>query len=281
MKRVVQNVINSRPTSDGVGVKLFRALSPGVTNIDPFLMLDEISSDDSADYMGGFPSHPHRGFETVTYMLKGKMRHKDHLGNEGILKDGSVQWMTAGRGVIHSEMPEQTEGVLHGFQLWVNLPSKEKMKPAAYQEFSADEFSTVTFGGANESSVKVITGEIEQNSQVLSGPVKNIATDPKFFDVDLKANDQYDFEVNDAHTVLVYCFEGTIEIAGQEIVQGQTAKMGKGDVVSIKSIKDARFLFLSAKPIGEPVVSYGPFVMNTEEEIRQAIADYYSGQFVA
>ena len=281
MKRTIEQWIQSRPTSDGVGVKLQRALSPGMRNIDPFLMLDEISSDNSADYIGGFPPHPHRGFETVSYMLQGKMRHKDHLGNEGVIDDGAVQWMTAGRGVIHSEMPEQTEGVLHGFQLWLNLPSAHKMKDAAYQEYQAEQFPVNHFGINVQSSLKVIAGSFEFDGKEFTGPVENIVTEAKFYDIDLKSDDDIDIATDKDHTVLLYCFEGEIEIEGKLLKKGQTAKTSPGETLSLTAKDDARLLYLSAKPIGEPVVAYGPFVMNTEQEIQEAIADYNAGRLTA
>ncbi|NRB39925.1 MAG: pirin family protein [Pseudomonadales bacterium] len=275
MQRLIKNVITSRATSDGAGVKLQRAITPSVANIDPFLMLDEISSDQGQDYIAGFPDHPHRGFETVTYMLQGKMRHKDHLGNEGVLEDGAVQWMTAGRGVIHSEMPEQTEGLLHGFQLWINLPAKDKMQPAAYQEYASDDFPIVNISAS--SSIKVMAGTLIQGDNKVTGPVKNIATEAQYFDIRLSQDDVVAIPTKTTHTVLLYCFKGQLEIAGKVLAQGQTAVLSPGDLLSIKALEDAAFLFLSAQPIGEPVVNYGPFVMNTAAEIEQAIQDYHHG----
>lgn len=286
MYRKINRLIQSQPTSDGQGVQLSRALTPSMEGIDPFLLLDEISSDDSADYIGGFPEHPHRGFETVTYMLQGKMRHRDHMGNEGLLEDGSVQWMTAGRGVIHSEMPEQTEGVLHGFQLWLNLPSKDKMQAAAYQEFAAEDFPVIYLGdkpqlSESSSQVKVIAGTFSQGAKQAQikteGPVKNIATDAHYYDVQLNRGDDLSFDTPQEHTVLLYCYQGQMTIAGKTLKQGQTALLTEGDAVQLQALDDARFLSLSATPIGEPVVNYGPFVMNSSEEIEQAILDYQQG----
>ncbi len=283
--RQIDNIFQGRPTSDGAGVKLYRAFTPSVPNIDPFLMLDEISSDNSSDYMGGFPDHPHRGFETVSYMLQGKIRHTDHLGNEGLLEDGAVQWMTAGRGVIHAEMPEKTDDGLHGFQLWINLPSHLKMQPAKYQEYSSDSFPVVCFGNQPAfNHVKVIAGRFIQTKHTtegVKGPVTNIATHANYYDITIGKDQVLSFSTYPEHTVLLYCFEGSINIAGKILHNGQTAKLSYGEEVSLKAEVDARLLVLTGKPIGEPVVNYGPFVMNTSEEIDQAIRDYQTGNLVA
>jgi len=270
--RTLQQRITAQATSDGDGVHMHRIAGRQLNELlDPFLLLDEFRSDDSADYIGGFPSHPHRGFETVTYMLDGRMRHRDHMGNEGLLKGGGVQWMTAGRGVIHSEMPEQTEGLLHGFQLWLNLPSTDKMKPAHYQNFAANDFSVVSLpGGGN---VKVIAGKLDV-MPVVEGPVKGVATEPVYFDLDLKANEQWSHSVPEDHTVLLYVYQGsTTELSKREM-----GVYSDGNAVSISAGKDGvKAILLAARPLHEPVKQYGPFVMNTEEEVKQAIEDYRLG----
>ncbi len=270
--RSILRIIQSEPTSDGDGVKIRRVASFGNMGLlDPFLLLDEIASDDAADYIGGFPSHPHRGFETVTYMLEGLMRHKDHLGNEGLLKPGGVQWMTAGKGVIHSEMPEQQEGRLHGFQLWVNLPAKDKMQAARYQEFDPELITTLALD--NGGSIKILAGEFNSTQ----GPVTGIATNPAYFDIYLPENGSITLPTQETHNVLVYSYLGDINIEEKTVLQGQLAQLTKGEQVSITATRDAHLLFLSAKPINEPIANWGPFVMNTQEEIQQAISDYRAG----
>ena len=283
--RTLQQRIKAQPTSDGDGVQIYRIAGRQLNHsLDPFLLLDEFRSDDSADYIGGFPPHPHRGFETVTYMLNGQMLHRDHMGNEGLLTDGGVQWMTAGRGVIHSEMPKQSEGLMHGFQLWLNLPASEKMKPARYQYFSTDDFPLVelTTGG----KIKVVAGQLSTTSdpdeavikaanEVINGPVKGVATDPVYFDLQLNAGEQWSQSVPQDHTVLLYVYQGsTAELSQQELgvyTNGNAVKIMAGG-------EGVKALFLAASPLREPVKQYGPFVMNTEKEIRQAIDDYRMGR---
>ena len=270
--RSVQNVFNSEDTNDGDGVKIRRvAIRGNMGQLDPFLLLDEIASDDAADYIGGFPPHPHRGFETVTYMLEGAFTHKDHMGNEGHLRPGGVQWMTAGKGVIHSEMPEQDEGRLHGFQLWVNLPAKDKMQPARYQEFEAEEIAELPLesGGL----VRIVAGSL----QGLQGPVTKVATKPSYFDIRLVANSSLDVPTVSGHNTVVYIYQGSIEIEGKTINKGQLAQLTDGEQVKMNATEQAGILFLSAAPINEPIANYGPFVMNTREEIEQAIEDYKTG----
>jgi redox-sensitive bicupin YhaK (pirin superfamily) len=270
--RKIQQVVPGMPASDGAGVKLIRSLgSANHLRADPFLMLDAFSSENPDDYVAGFPSHPHRGFETVTYLLDGHMLHEDHLGNRGNLKSGGVQWMTAGRGIIHSEMPQQENGRMRGFQLWINLPAKEKMKPAGYRDIQADEIPSASFPGG---SVKVIAGKFGDTS----GPVQGGTTDPIYWDVALKANESFTQEIKDK-TVYVYPFEGSIEVEDRVLKTHQGGVLGSGDTVTVKAGPDgARFLVLAARPIKEPVVQYGPFVMNTRDEIEQAIRDYQSGE---
>jgi redox-sensitive bicupin YhaK (pirin superfamily) len=271
--RKIQQIIQGQPASDGAGVKLVRSLgSANHLRLDPFLMLDAFSSENPDDYVAGFPSHPHRGFETVTYLLDGHMLHEDHLGNRGNLKSGAVQWMTAGRGIIHSEMPQQENGRMRGFQLWINLPAKEKMKPAGYRDIQPEEIPAASFPGG---TVKIVAGTYEGTS----GPVQGGATDPLYWDVQLAAGKTFSANVPDTHSVYVYPFEGSVEIADRVLKTHQGGVLGSGDGIEVEAGADgARFLVLAAKPIKEPVVQYGPFVMNTREEIEQAIRDYQNGE---
>ena len=270
--RKIQQVIQGMPASDGAGVKLIRSLgSANHLRADPFLMLDAFSSENPDDYVAGFPSHPHRGFETVTYLLDGHMLHEDHLGNRGNLKSGGVQWMTAGRGIIHSEMPQQENGRMRGFQLWINLPAKEKMKPAGYRDIQAAEIPTASFPGGN---VRVIAGKYENTS----GPVQGGTTEPVYWDVTLDPNGNFIQEIK-GKTVYLYPFEGSLEVEDRPLKTHQGAVLGSGDTVKVKAGADgARFLVLAATPIKEPVVQYGPFVMNTREEVEQAVRDYQTGK---
>jgi redox-sensitive bicupin YhaK (pirin superfamily) len=271
-KRKIQQVIPGLPASDGAGVKLIRSLgSANHLRADPFLMLDAFSSENPDDYVAGFPSHPHRGFETVTYLLDGYMLHEDHLGNRGNLKSGGVQWMTAGRGIIHSEMPQQENGRMRGFQLWINLPAKEKMKPAGYRDIQPDEIPTVALAGGK---ARIVAGTYENTA----GPIQGGSTDPVYWDIELSAGKTFTQKI-EGKTVYVYPFEGSVEIADRVLKTHQGGVLGTGDTVEVKAGADgARFLVLAAKPIGEPIVQYGPFVMNTRQEIEQAIRDYQSGE---
>jgi redox-sensitive bicupin YhaK (pirin superfamily) len=277
--RQLATIITAHNTSDGAGVKLKRCLSPQQKYLfDPFILLDEFASDDSADYIGGFPEHPHRGFETVTYMLEGAMLHRDHLGNEGHLRAGSVQWMTAAHGIIHSEMPEQEDGLLHGFQLWINLPAKDKMKSPHYQEFAANEIPQVCL--ANGGIIKVIAGEYIGGEQKVSGPVTGIATQPLYFDIMLSQQQYLAIPVDEQHTVLIYVYEGELSIGESDKVlkAGQLGQLIDGKEICVQTKNQpTRFLLLAAMPLNEPVVQSGPFVMNSQEEIEQAFSDYRDG----
>jgi len=266
--RKVHRLIKSMPASDGAGVKLRRSLGQSnYARLDPFLMLDEFSSDDAADYIAGFPAHPHRGFETVTYILDGHMLHEDHLGNKGNLKSGGVQWMTAGRGIIHSEMPQQDRGRMRGFQLWINLPAKDKMKPASYRDLDASDIPEVKLG--KDGKARVIAGEF----QGTKAPVSATATDATYLDVHLPAGARFTAPVKDGYNAFVYVYEGELEgIPGHSAAVFST----EGNI-EVKAIGPARFILLAGRPIGEPVVQYGPFVMNTREEVEQAIRDYQAG----
>ena len=270
--RNVKQIIQGMPASDGAGVKLTRSLgSADHLRLDPFLMLDAFSSENPDDYVAGFPSHPHRGFETVTYLLDGHMLHEDHLGNRGNLKSGAVQWMTAGRGIIHSEMPQQENGRMRGFQLWINLPAKEKMKPAGYRDIQPHEIPVVAL---SDGKIKIIAGAYGATN----GPVQGGSTEPFYWDVQVDSGGIFAAKIPATHSVYVYPFEGSVEIADRVLKTHQGGVLGAGDAIEVKAgAQGARFLVLAAKPIKEPVVQYGPFVMNTREEIEQAIRDYQNG----
>jgi quercetin 2,3-dioxygenase len=275
--RELERIIPSIPASDGAGVKLRRSLgSSPILRHDPFLLLDEFFSDDPSDYLAGFPAHPHRGFETVTYMLDGRMRHEDNHGNTGELGPGDVQWMSAARGIIHSEMPQQSEGRMRGFQLWLNLPAKEKMGPAAYRDIAAAEMPLVS--PQRDTQVKVIAGSFGTTS----GAVRGGRTDPHYFDVVLAPRAQIDVPVPGGHNAFLYAYEGDAAVGEERkpLPHRAAGLLSDGDAVRLgASEKGARILLLAGRPIGEPVVQYGPFVMNTREEIEQAIRDYQSGAF--
>ena len=283
--RTVTQIIPSIPTSDGAGVRLRRSLgSRQGTQLDPFLMLDEFYSDDPNDYLAGFPSHPHRGFETVTYMLDGHMRHEDHLGNRGELKAGDVQWMTAARGIIHSEMPQQTQGRMRGFQLWINLPSKEKMKPARYRDIPASEIPVLEL--ASGARVKVIAGSVDMGGGITSGPVNSplaaMSTDPLYLDIHLPAHAVIDMPLKTGYHAFVYLYEGRARVGPAEAARDLPSRSAgtlsdDGSVRIQAATGEARLLLLAARPINEAVVQYGPFVMNTRQEIEQAVADYRGG----
>ena len=274
--RELKRVIRSLPTSDGAGVKLRRSLGPTHTlRHDPFLMLDEFYSDDPNDYLAGFPAHPHRGFETVTYMLDGHMQHKDNHGNTGDLGPGDVQWMSAASGIIHSEMPQQSEGRMRGFQLWLNLPAREKMRPAAYRDIPAKEIPTVKKEAAE---VKIIAGKLDGTA----GPISGGSTDPYYFDVHLQAGAVFEAAVPAGHNAFIYVYDGEARIGeqGKPLPNRAAGLLSDGSAVKIAAGGGgARALVLAGKPLREPVVQYGPFVMNSREEIEQAVADYQSGAF--
>jgi redox-sensitive bicupin YhaK (pirin superfamily) len=281
--RTLEHIIESVHASDGAGVKLRRSLGgPRGLRVDPFLMLDEFSSENPGDYIAGFPSHPHRGFETVTYLLDGHMLHEDHLGHRGDLKTGGVQWMTAGRGIIHSEMPQQEDGRMRGFQLWINLPAKEKMKPAGYRDLQADEIPVVQLpnGGG---TVKVIAGTVDVAGIRTSGPIEGVTTDPTYLDVVLPAGAQFSHSVNGEHSAFIYPYEGRVDVGpsgSARTLNSHSAGVltSGGDRIEITAGPEgARFLVLAGRPLGEPVVQYGPFVMNTRQEIEQAVRDFQSG----
>ncbi len=279
--RTLQQVIESVPTSDGAGVKLRRSLGRSQQlRLDPFLMLDEFSSEDAADYIAGFPDHPHRGFETVTYMLDGHMLHEDHMGNRGDLKSGDVQWMTAGRGIIHSEMPQQESGRMRGFQLWINLPAREKMKPAGYRDIPASQIPVVALKGGGRG--RVIAGTLEADGSPVPGPVQGSTTDPLYFDVELPAGAVFTHPVKSGHNAFVYVYEGGLDVGptgdARPLETHSAGVLAAGDRIEVRATDEgARFILLAGRPLREPVVQYGPFVMNTREEIEQAIRDYQTG----
>jgi redox-sensitive bicupin YhaK (pirin superfamily) len=278
--RGVARVVRGMPTSDGAGVKLRRVIGqPELPELDPFLMLDEFGTDSPDDYIAGFPEHPHRGFETVTYMLDGRMRHRDNHGHEGVLVPGSVQWMTAGRGIVHSEMPQQQEGRMRGFQLWLNLPARDKMTDPKYQEFGPDRIPVATAGTGV--SVKVIAGEVG----AVKGPISQPATDPTYLDVALNAGAQYVHELPGQHAAFMYVYEGAVRVgegADASVVKtGELAVLSEGTEVRIAgdSNETSRAILVAGRPLREPVARYGPFVMNTREQLMQAVEDFQKGKF--
>ena len=280
--RQLVQVIPSVPTSDGAGVSLRRSLgSQRGLYLDPFLMLDEFFSDNPDDYLAGFPSHPHRGFETVTYMLDGHMRHQDHLGNTGDLGPGDVQWMTAARGIIHSEMPQQSEGRMRGFQLWINLPAAEKMKAAHYRDIPSAHIPTVSLPHGGE--VRVIAGRFADASGPINGSGADLATDPLYLDVHLPAGAEFNSDVSPSYNAFIYVYEGDAVVgpaeASRALPHRSAGVLSSGAHIRVEAgAQGARFLLLAARALREPVVQYGPFVMNTREEIEQAVEDYRSGR---
>jgi len=281
INRNIVRIIPGMHTSDGAGVKLRRTLGQSqLARLDPFLMLDEFSSYDANDYLAGFPSHPHRGFETVTYMLDGHMLHEDNLGNRGDLRPGDVQWMTCGRGIIHSEMPQQKEGRMRGFQLWLNSPAKDKMKPAFYRDVPAA--SMPWHEPLNGIRIKVIAGKITLAGETFSGAVQpedpTTGTDPIYVDIELTAHQQVNLPVPSTHNAFIYVFEGSLKSNDKEIPTHAAALLGDGELLAVNAGDDgARFLLIAGRPLNEPVVQHGPFVMNTVEEIEQAMRDYRDG----
>lgn len=279
-ERTIKQIIPAMETSDGAGVRIKRSLGQSqAVRMDPFLMLDEFGSDQAADYIAGFPAHPHRGFETVTYMIEGHMLHEDHLGNRGNLKNGGVQWMTAGRGIIHSEMPQQEEGMMRGFQLWLNLPAAEKMKPAGYRDIQAEEIPRVTVEGG---LIKLIAGSLELDGQRHQGAVSGGSTRPVYLDIELAANGELTLPLETELNAMVYLYEGDASLASEALRQSAATVLGSGDTVTLQGgPTGARLILVAGKPIGEPIVQYGPFVMNSREEIEQALEDYRDGRLTA
>lgn len=276
----VGRIVPGMPTSDGAGVRLTRLVgTPQLPQLDPFLMLDEFGTDRPEEYLAGFPDHPHRGFETVTYMLDGRMRHRDNHGNEGVLVPGSVQWMTAGRGLVHSEMPEQEEGRMRGFQLWVNLPARLKMSDPRYQEFAPDKIPVAR--PADGVEVKVVAGSVGE----VAGPIQQPATDPLYLDVSLAAGATWEHALPEGHNAFAYVFEGTAAVGSEgearELSAPQLAVLEGGPLLRLRAGSQgaARVLVVAGRPLGEPVARHGPFVMNTQQELVQAFQDYQAGRF--
>ncbi len=274
--RTVEQLIAGQPTSDGAGVKLTRVLTQNLQRrLDPFLMLDAFGSDNPNDYIAGFPDHPHRGFETVTYMIAGRMLHRDSAGHEGLLENGGVQWMTAGRGVIHSEIPQQEHGVMEGFQLWLNLPGRDKMCAPWYRDFKNAELPQFTTPSGV--AVTVIAGV----SQGVAGAVTREATAPLYLDLHLVAGSRFEQALPASHNAFVYVYRGEVRVAGQVVPAQRMALLANdatADGVRIEASTDAKALLIAGQPLNEPIAQYGPFVMNTQQEIHQAISDMRSGR---
>ena len=275
--RTVVRLVAGEPTSDGAGVRLTRVIgTQALSYLDPFLMLDEFGSDDPEAYIAGFPDHPHRGFETITYMLDGRMRHRDNHGNQGLLTAGAVQWMTAGRGIVHSEMPEQDEGRMRGFQLWLNLPAAEKMRPVEYQDIVPERVPAIDLPRGGR--VRVIAGSYDG----VAGPAPARTTEPLYLDVELPADASFETPVDLGKTAFLYVYEGEVAVgtaAERPVAAPRLAELSDGDSLSVRALRPSRFLVVAGRPVREPVARYGPFVMNTAEEIHQAISDFQRGHF--
>jgi redox-sensitive bicupin YhaK (pirin superfamily) len=274
--RRVERLVPGQQTSDGAGVKLVRLLTQDLQRrLDPFLMLDAFGTENPGDYIGGFPDHPHRGFETITYMLQGRMRHRDSAGNEGLLVPGSVQWMTAGRGVVHSEMPEQQDGAMEGFQLWLNLPAGDKMREPWYRDIASNEIPEFKGEGV---TVRIIAG----SSHGVAGAVQRDATEPLYLDVHLQPGALFEQPLPALHNALLHVYRGSLDIGGTALRRGPMAILGNGpdtDGVLLKAgAEGARAILVAGRPLKEPIVQYGPFVMNTKEQIYQAVEDFRSGR---
>ena len=273
--RRVERLITGQPTSDGAGVKLTRVLTQALQRrLDPFLMLDAFGSDQPGDYIAGFPDHPHRGFETITYMIAGRLRHRDSAGNEGLLSNGGVQWMTAGRGVIHSELPEQEEGVMEGFQLWLNLHSADKMQAPGYRDIPSAKIPEWQGGGA---TVRVIAG----HSQGVAGAVQRPHTEPLYLDIHLAAGARFEQALPAGHHAFVYVYRGALSIAGSAVPVQRMAILAQDaaadGVVLQAGAEPARALLIAGAPLNEPIAQHGPFVMNTREQLYQAVQDFQAG----
>lgn len=275
--RSIERLIEGVATSDGAGVKLTRVLTGKLQQrLDPFLMLDAFSSDNPDDYIAGFPDHPHRGFETVTYMLAGRMRHRDSAGHEGLLKNGGVQWMTAGRGIIHSEIPEQQDGMMEGFQLWLNLPSQRKMIAPWYRDIASEEIPE--YATAEGVRVRVIAG----SSNGVTGAITRDETEPLYLDIHLPAGAAFSTVLPSTHNAFIYAYRGAVRVEGTTVASrrmGILSNTAGADGVTLVAEQAARLLLVAGKPLHEPIVQYGPFVMNTQAEIQQALQDFGAGRF--
>ena len=275
--RSVERWVAGQATQDGAGVRLTRVLTQDLQQrLDPFLMLDAFGSDDPEDYIAGFPDHPHRGFETITYMIAGRMRHRDSRGHEGLLENGGVQWMTAGRGLTHSEMPEQEEGVMEGFQLWLNLPSQLKLCDPGYQDFQPEQIPRVHVGGV---SVRVIAGQCQE----VTGPIARAETQPLFLDLHFEASSVFVQALAATHNAFVYVYRGQLDVASSQGLQTiEAQRMGilrnDGDALEVRGHAGTRAIVLAGQPLREPIAQYGPFVMNTRQELMQAVDDFRAGR---
>ena len=272
----VSKIIEPMPATDGAGVKLKRAIgTPELDYLDPFLMLDEFGSDNAEDYIAGFPPHPHRGIETVTYMLKGEFEHQDSTGAKGNMKSGDVQWMKTGRGIIHSEMPAMSEGKLQGFQLWINMPAELKKNKPEYIYIDSNQMQTYK---DIDKKITIIAGKFKD----VEGPVSKHNIEPIYFDIELKEGKEFNFELSSTHNSFIYVVEGSIKIGDQAHASIQNSKLiilNKENNLKVLGLKNSKFLLISGKPIGEPIVRGGPFVMNTQAEIKEAIQDFHNGTF--
>ena len=277
--RTVEQVLAGQPTSDGAGVKLTRVLTqPLQRRLDPFLMLDAFGTENPEDYIAGFPDHPHRGFETVTYMIVGRMRHRDSAGHECLLQNGGVQWMTAGRGVVHSELPEQEEGAMEGFQLWLNLPAKDKLRDPWYRDFQAADIPEVATPEGVK--VRVIAGE----SHGVAGAMRRDVTEPLYLDLEIPAGATFEQPLAAGHNAFVYVFRGAVQVEGVAVPTQRMAILANdpaADGVVLRASEPARALLIAGRPLREPIAQYGPFVMNTQAEIMQAFKDYQAGLFTS
>lgn len=275
--RSIEQLVHGVATSDGAGVKLTRVLDHArQRRLDPFLMLDAFGSADPDDYLAGFPDHPHRGFETITYMIAGRMLHRDSAGHEGLLENGGVQWMVAGRGVIHSEIPQQEDGVMEGFQLWLNLPAADKMADPWYRDFPTDRIPRFT----TQDGVEAIV--IAGRSHGVDGAVQRPVTEPIYLDLHFASESRFDQPLPAKHNAFVYVYRGSVKIAETTVPAGRMAVLANeedADGVTIQALEESRVLLVAGKPLNERIVQYGPFVMNSEEQIRQALQDYRDGRF--
>lgn len=274
LERTVKKILERQTTLEGAGVKLKRVLgNDKESTLDPFLLLDHFGSDNPKDYIKGFPWHPHRGMETVTYMWTGEVEHGDSMGNKGVIKSGAVQWMTAGSGIIHQEMPKKYDGLMQGFQLWVNLPAKDKMVDPKYRGIEREQIPNFKKSGV---IIKVIAGKVDGEQ----GPVRDLAIQIEYFDVELNAGKTFEHPTGKNDTAFAYVVEGSIEVQDKEVLQGQCGVFGNGDFIKISSKKGSRFLFVSGQPLNEPVAWRGPIVMNTEEELEEAYEELEAGTFI-
>lgn len=278
-QRSIISIQPGQAASDGAGVKLNRVIGgAGLERFDPFLMLDEFATQNPDDYIAGFPPHPHRGFETITYMIEGRMRHEDHMGNVGLLESGSVQWMTAARGVIHSEMPEQQDGAMRGFQLWLNLPAKSKLNDPDYRDIGAADIPRVTTAQGVEAVI--IAGHFSDGLITQAGAVQRPDTEPQLIDLHLPAGSYVQPQLPDGHRVMLYVYQGSLQLPGanpETVPSGRLVRLSDQGELHISSADGAKVLLIAGKPLHEPIVQYGPFVMNSREEIEQAMRDYRDG----